>query len=396
MNIKKIALASLIASSLLAAASSFAGERFAEFPVAVKMSAAAKVGSTVYAGLGTAVSAWYALDTSKPGAQWKALTAFPDQQRDNANAVAIGTNVYVFAGQGKVNPADKNLIVFDTVWKYDTVANTWSKVLTRSPMGGLAAGVTTLDGQNILFFGGVNKAIFDGFFSDAFVTATDTKVQDSSITTVVNKGLQDEVTARYFDQRPEDYLFTEQVLSYNPAKNQWRNLGIDPNPVTIGTGVAVSGNKVTLIGGEIKPGLRSPNAKSVTVTGEKLSWAKLSPIVAAPGEAAQEGIAGSYAGYSNGVLLAAGGANFPGAWKQYNAGQLFAHKGLTKTWRSDIYAEVKGKWVVAGKLPAPLGYGSYVQLDDGVLVIGGELQGGAGSKDVFLMKWNGKSVDIVR
>lgn len=381
---KNFVLASVIALSLFATASPSAGERFEEFPVAAKMTTAAKVGSTVYVGLGTAGSAWYALDTSKPGAQWKAMAAFPDQQRDNANAVAIDANVYVFAGQGKANPADKKLIMFDTVWKYDTVANTWSKVLTRSPMGGLAAGVTTLDGQNILFFGGVNKGIFDGYFADYFVAAA------------TNKAMQDEVDARYFEQRPEDYLFTAQVLSYNPAKNQWRNLGIDPNPVTIGTGVAVNGNKVTLIGGEIKPGLRSPNAKSVTVSAEELSWAKLSPMVAAPGETAQEGIAGSFAGYSNGVLLAAGGANFPGAWKQFNGGQMFAHKGLSKTWRADIYAEVKGKWIVAGKLPAPMGYGSYIQLDDGVLVIGGELQGGAGSKDVFLMKWNGKSVDVVR
>lgn len=158
----------------------------------------------------------------------------------------------------------------------------------------------------------------------------------------------------------------------------------------------MNGNNITLIGGEIKPGLRSPNAKSVTVIGEKLSWHKLSPMVPAPGEAAQEGVAGAFAGYSKGVLLAAGGANFPGAWKQFKNGQLFAHKGLSKTWHADIYANIDGEWKVAGKLPAALGYGSYVQLEDGVLVVGGERQGGAGSKDVFLMKWNGKSVDIVR
>jgi N-acetylneuraminate epimerase len=378
---KKIVLTSVIIACLLAATSARAAERFPEFPAAVKMTAAAKVGNTVYAGLGTAGNAWYGLDVSKPGAQWAALAPFPDQPRDNANAVAIGADVYVFNGQGKAQPADNKLIVFDTVWKYDTVADTWSKVATRSPMGGLAAAVTTVDRQNILFFGGANKAIFDGYFIDYFNA---------------QRAMQDDVDAHYFNQRPEDYLFTAQVLSYNPARNQWRNLGIDPNPVTIGSAIAVNTNKVTLIGGEIKPGLRSPHAKRVTVSGEKLSWDKLLPMPPAPNEAAQEGIAGAYAGYSNGVLLTAGGANFPGAWKQFSGGQLFAHKGLSKTWRADIYGEIRGAWQVVGQLPAPMGYGSSVQLDDGVLVVGGELQGGAGSKEVFLMKWNGNSVDIVR
>lgn len=387
---------SIFAPGLLAAASAMASERFPEFPLATKMTAAAKVGNTVYAGLGTAGKAWYALDLSTPGGQWRARAPFPDQPRDHARAAAIGTAIYVFGGQGKVEPGDSKEIMFDTVWKYETATDTWSKVLTRSPMGSLAAGVTTLDHENILFFGGVNKAIFDGYFADCFDASARTTTRDGAIATMRDKALQDEIDRRYFDQRPEDYLFTAQVLSYNPARNQWRNLGIDPNPVTVGAAVAVDGNTATLIGGEIKPGLRSPNAKSVSVRGEKLSWHTLSPMVAAPGEAAQEGIAGAYAGYSKGVLLAAGGANFPGAWKRFMDGHLYAHKGLSKTWRADIYAETKGQWRLAGKLPVPMAYGSYIQLDEGVLVIGGELQGGAGSKDVFLMKWNGKSVDIVR
>lgn len=304
--------------------------------------------------------------------------------------------MYVFNGQGKANPADKKLIIFDTVWKYDTVANAWSKVLTRSPMGGLGAGVTTLDGQTIMFFGGANRSIFEGYFIDYFDAASHSKLQHGAITPASNLAKQNEIDERYFNQRPQDYLFTAQVLSYNPASNQWRNLGIDPNPVTIGAAVALNGNTVTLIGGELKPGLRSPAAKSVTVNGEKLSWNTPSTMVAAAADALQEGIAGAFAGYSNGVLLAAGGANFPGAWKQFNEGQLFAHKGLKKTWRADIYAEIKGQWKVVGQLPAPLGYASYVQLDQGVLVVGGELQDGAASKDVFLMQWNGQSVDIIR
>lgn len=384
MYTKKILAAALLLSASCSALTAVAGERYAELPVAIKNGAGAKIGDTIYAGLGSAGKAWYSLDTSKAGAQWTALAEFPDAPRDAANTVAVGGQIYVFAGSGKLNPADKALQIFDTAYKYDPAANSWSKLPTRTPMGGLAATSVSLDQQNILFFGGVNKAIFDGYFQDYFVTAGDAK------------DAQADVATRYFDQRPQDYLWTAQVLSYNPAQNKWRNLGIDPTLPTVGSALAVKGNLINIINGEIKPGLRSPMAKSLNVDGDKLNWKKSSRLPAAPGETEQEGVAGGFAGYSNNALLVAGGANFPGSWKQFNAGQNYAHKGLKKTWRDEIYAEVKGKWLVAGKLPAAMGYGNYFQLDEGVLVVGGELQGGAASKDVFLLKWNGKSVDIVR
>jgi N-acetylneuraminate epimerase len=384
MYTKKILATALLLSVSCGTLTAVAGERYAELPVAIKNGAGAKIGDTIYAGLGSAGKAWYSLDTSKAGAQWTALAEFPDAPRDAANTVAVGGQIYVFAGSGKLNPADKALQIFDTAYKYDPATNSWSKLPTRTPMGGLAAASVSLDQQNILFFGGVNKAIFDGYFQDYFVTAGD------------SKDAQADVATRYFDQRPQDYLWTAQVLSYNPAQNKWRNLGIDPNTPTVGSALAVKGNLVNIINGEIKPGLRSPMAKSLNVDGDKLTWKKSSHLPAAPGEAEQEGVAGGFAGYSNNALLVAGGANFPGSWKQFNAGQNYAHKGLKKTWRDEIYAEVKGKWLVAGKLPAAMGYGNYFQLDEGVLVVGGELQGGAASKDVFLLKWNGKSVDIVR
>ena len=72
-----------------------------------------------------------------------------------------------------------------------------------------------------------------------------------------------------------------------------------------------------------------------------------------------------YAGVTgNGVLIAAGGANFPDAppWA-----------GGTKTWTDAIYAmnAPDGQWRMIGKLPKPMGYGVSVPWDGGVLLIGG-------------------------
>ena len=380
---KKLSCALLLCCAFSSVQAADAAPRWPDFPAPIKNGAGARIGATVYAGLGSAGKAWYALDTGTPGASWVALAPFPDAARDAANAVAINGLIYLFGGSGKNALEDKALTVFDTAYVYDPAANSWRQLPTRAPLGIFTASVVSVDQQNIVFFGGVNKAIFDGYFQDYAVGAAD------------NKERQAVVAGHYFDQRPQDYLWTAQVMSYNPQTNQWRNLGTDPQLPTVGAGVAVHGKVVTMVNGEIKPGLRSPQVKEVAIDGDKLTWKQGGKLPAPPGAARQEGVAGSFAGYSNNVLLVAGGANFPGAWQQYDAGQNYAHKGLKKTWRDDIYARRDGKWSHAGKLPAGLGYGTGVQLDDGVLVIGGELDGGAASKDVFLLQWDGKAVQIL-
>ena len=381
---KKLSCALLLGAAFaFSAQAADTAPRWPDFPAPIKNGAGARIGATVYAGLGSAGKAWYALDTGKPGAPWVALAPFPDAARDAASAVAINGLVYIFGGSGKNAPEDKALTVFDTAYVYDPAANSWRQLPTRAPLGIFTASVVSVDQRNIVFFGGVNKAIFDGYFQDYAVGAAD------------NKERQAVVAGHYFDQRPQDYLWTAQVMSYNPQTNQWRNLGTDPQLPTVGAGVAVHGQLVTMVNGEIKPGLRSPNVKEVSIDGDKLTWKQGGKLPAPPGAARQEGVAGSFAGYSNNVLLVAGGANFPGAWQQFDAGQNYAHKGLKKTWRDDIYARRDGKWWHAGKLPAGMGYGTGIQLDDGVLLIGGELDGGAASKDVFLLQWDGKAVRLV-
>jgi SSS family solute:Na+ symporter len=79
----------------------------------------------------------------------------------------------------------------------------------------------------------------------------------------------------------------------------------------------------------------------------------------------EEGFAGMYAGVSNGVLLAAGGANFPEG-RPWEGGQ--------KVWYDRIFylASPGSSWVETDqKLPAPLGYGLSASFDDYVLVVGG-------------------------
>lgn len=106
-------------------------------------------------------------------------------------------------------------------------------------------------------------------------------------------------------------------------------------------------------------------------------WEKLAPIPS------PLGVAGAFAGVSDGSLLVAGGANFP--WKM-------PWDGGTKVWHSDIFVLEKpdGPWQQAGKLPKPLGYGVTISHQRGLVCFGGSDFTGHHSS-VFRLSWkNGR------
>jgi N-acetylneuraminic acid mutarotase len=77
-----------------------------------------------------------------------------------------------------------------------------------------------------------------------------------------------------------------------------------------------------------------------------------------------EGMAGMFAGVSNGTLFCMGGANFPGK-KPWEGGK--------KIWYDKIYMLDKREvWVeLDQKLPAPLAYGISVEYKDEIIIVGG-------------------------
>jgi N-acetylneuraminic acid mutarotase len=88
------------------------------------------------------------------------------------------------------------------------------------------------------------------------------------------------------------------------------------------------------------------------------TWHELTPLPD------KEGFAGSFAGVSHGVLLVAGGANFPEK-KPWEGGE--------KIWYDHIFAlqEPRSAWKQVGRLPRPLGYGVSVSHGESVICVGG-------------------------
>lgn len=116
-----------------------------------------------------------------------------------------------------------------------------------------------------------------------------------------------------------------------------------------------------------------------------LEWNAIAELPPFGGQSESLGVAGPFVGVSNDVLIVAGGANFP---KPY--------WGEAKVWHDDIWVlDKSGEWHRGGKLPRPIGYGSSVTTDLGVLCMGGN-DASQTYDDVFLLAWNSDTKEVQR
>lgn len=369
MKIKHLAAA--LALGAMATTSAFAAA-LPDVPVPFKSGAGAMNDGVIYIGLGTAGQDWYKLDTKAESPKWEAIAKFPEAARDQAQAVALNNKIYVFGGVGKIN--SDILSVSNEVFEYDPATDTWTKLLTRSPIGLTGHTVVSADGKNAIVIGSVNKEIFDGFFKDLDYAA---KAGDKDLSAKIN--------ADYISKPVKDYFFNKAVLQYDPQTNLWSNLGDLPYFGTAGSAVAVDpqDQSVFVVNGERKPGLRTSTTVEFIVENGAAKFVQTPDLIPAKGEKVQEGVAGAFSGYSNGTLVVIGGANFPGSTVAYAKGKNFAHEGCTKTWRDEIFTYANGAWTHAGDLATPLAYGVSIQNGDELILVGGETTGGKATTDVI-------------
>jgi N-acetylneuraminate epimerase len=370
--------------ALVSSATTYAATAaYPDIPVSLKNGAGAKIGDVIYAGLGSAGKDWFSLNVSEISPSWHRLADFPGEPRDQSVAAAIDGKVYVFGGAGEIKCTDNttDTVMFSDVYCFDPTGNNWQKLDTRTPFGLLGSVAVSVDNHRVLFFSGLNKAIFDGYFQDLKAAGSD-------------ETRKNEIAVAYLGKRPQDYLFSTDVLSYSPAENAWTTLGKVSYPPTAGAAAAVKGDEITLINGELKPGLRSYKVNRLVIDRGNVRSQTVPDLIAPAGQPQQEGLAGAFAGYSKGILLVAGGANFPGAWNQYRQGHNYAHRGLQKVWHDDVYALIGNEWRVAGHLAEARASGLSFQLSDGVLLVGGENRQGKAVGTVQVLRWNGDTGGI--
>lgn len=94
------------------------------------------------------------------------------------------------------------------------------------------------------------------------------------------------------------------------------------------------------------------------------TWNKL-PDLPGMADTASLGVSAPFVGISNGILLVAGGCNFP---------DKPVTEGGAKRYYSDIFAldlsDKNAQWQKAGNLPLPVAYGASVTTPEGIVCIG--------------------------
>ncbi|MGH6760819.1 MAG: N-acetylneuraminate epimerase [Phyllobacterium sp.] len=377
-------LATSVAAIAISTGATMAAETWPDLPVAVKNGVAARVGDMAYVGLGSAGTDFYALDLTDPAKGWVKRAAFTGPATNGAAVAVSGKTILAFSGNGKADAAARSPIIFDTVYAYDTESDTWSKLDTQTPVGLSGAKAATLGDGRIAIVGGYNKELFDKYLADVGAINKDTDPE----------GFRKLVDS-YMGMQPKNYRWNDKVLVYDPAGNSWGTLGDNPFLPNCDPALVVQGeNRFMVVSGEIKPGLRTPEVKVLEVKGDAASWQKLADLPALSGSEPQEGVAGAYAGVVGNDVFVAGGANFKGAQANAAAGKWFAHDGLKKGWRDEVYAFDGDGWKQVGKLPRGLAYGASFTLADGVLMVGGEDSEGKPRNEVFLLKWDGQKLSI--
>ncbi len=120
-----------------------------------------------------------------------------------------------------------------------------------------------------------------------------------------------------------------------------------------------------------------------------LVWSGAFRLPPIDGTNANPGVARAFAGIDNGMVLLAGGANFPD--KPLAAGG-------TKKFHDEIYglacAAREPAWKIVGRLPEPMGEGAAVSTPKGIVCVGGAV--GADGKTLtakaFSLRWDGTQV----
>ena len=372
-----------IGASLLLAGAVNAQESWPDLPTGFKSGVFAQSGDTAYIGLGSTGSSLFSLDMGAAEKIWKEMASFPGPDTSGAAFTMAGGNLYVFSGSGKENAEDASPIIFTTGYVYDTASNIWSKLDTTVPVGLLGATAHAINDDQIAFFGGYNKELFDKYLYG--VITTDKAAEPDAWQKIVDD---------YMGMAPADYRWNTKVLVYTISTNSWSDLGENPYQPNTGSALVSVDDGILLVNGEVKPGLRTPRIKHVAISGDKLEWNEAQQLPALAGAELQEGLASPFAGTSNGAVIVAGGANFHGARARSFAEDWFTHRGYPKAFNSEAYVMIDDAWKVVNSLPEGLAYGASFQTSDGILAVGGEDSERAGRTEAFLMTWDGSKIQI--
>lgn len=234
-------------------------------PAATDNMGGALLGRRVYIVGGNAggrpTCAMYSLHLDSLAAGWRSEPSLPGPPRVQPVAVPLRRDgemcLYVFGGFAPASngrPASVSV----TSLCYSPSRRSWTAAATPTDEQGnpltLSGGAAyAADDTTALCLGGVNKDIFleairrEGRLAEAVAAGDEAEA-----------GRLREAGRAYLRQPAEAYRFNDRALRYDSAADRWTTLGRHTQAARAGAAMAGAGADFFYIGGELKPGIRTP------------------------------------------------------------------------------------------------------------------------------------------
>ncbi len=236
-------------------------------PVAVDNAAGARLGRRLYVMGGNAAGRpsrrVFSLHLDSLGAGWREEPPLPGPPRTQAVAVTLvhggESCLYVFGGFAAA-AGDRPATLSLTSLRYRPSARRWERAATPA----------TADGRPIALGGGAGLALGDtaalclgGVDGDIFLAALRREERLARARAVGNDSLVAALEAaghRYMTQPEAWYRFNRRVLRYSATSDRWTVAGEAPQAARAGAALTGHGTTLYWLGGERKPGVRTPEA----------------------------------------------------------------------------------------------------------------------------------------
>lgn len=231
-------------------------------PLPMDNLAAAAIGERVYVAGGNEggkpCHSLLRLNLAQPERGWERLADFPGAARVQPVLTAAEGKVYLAGGfqpiEGEKRPeVPTEVLVFDPdsdSWSRETELPTFADGAKRTLTGGCAVTYRT---DKLLFFGGVNYDIFWAAIARPLHIA---QAEAANDTTALARLRAD--AKAYMHHPAAWYRFNTTLLQYDLSTRAWSELGDYEQLARAGAAALLRDNRLTVINGELKPGIRTP------------------------------------------------------------------------------------------------------------------------------------------
>ena len=189
---------------------------------------------------------------------WTVLTDFSGNARVQPVAFASDSIYYLFGGfAGSTTQSNASLNTDGIKWREKWIGETSGPMLESGEVISLGGGTAVRADSFALAMGGVHKDIFLGALQRE-------QIQKEAIDLSIIDSLKME-GYKYMTQPQEWYGFNKHLFLFDLKTETWHNLGSHSSLARAGAVAVIDGLDIYLIGGELKPGIRTPDIVRVKI-----------------------------------------------------------------------------------------------------------------------------------